>query len=341
MPLKHHYVPILRYTALLVVFLSFEKQTLAQEVGYDIDFYGYADNREFKAPYTEDKTLFGTILSPKLYFAIDSVHSIYGGVHYSQDFGVNPDNKKRLAPIAYYNYKNNNMNFAIGHIPRFEPLKNVPKLLLSDTLMYDRPNIEGMYLTYQNEHVFQQIYIDWISEQSMHHREQFIVGIAGKYRKGRLYIAHDATMYHNALTSNENQDQHIQDNVAALFRLGTDLSRTTFLDSLTVDAGAVLVYDRLRTHYSHFSKGIMANVHMAYKQFFISNTLYLGQALNIPNGDPYYHRKKYDRLDLGWTPFKNKRIEGRFMASFHFTPTGVDNQQQFILRYAFGRKRIN
>ncbi|WP_245893660.1 hypothetical protein [Sphingobacterium gobiense] len=310
----------------------------AQEIGLEVDFFGYADNREYKSIYTEDKTFFGVILSPKLYFELDSNHRVYGGLHYNQDFGMHSENKERVSPIAYYNFKNKNIDFALGLMPRHERLADVPRMILADTFMYDRPNMEGMYFAFQNQHIKQAIYIDWLSKQSPQHRERFIVGLSGKYTFGNFYVADDALLYHNALTSNDEIEEHIQDNGIVLLRVGADLSHKTFLDSLTIDAGAAVGFDRVRTEYDlRVAKGFISNVHLGYKQFFLSNTVYLGDPQHLPNGDSFYHRDTYNRLDLGWTPFRKRNLEGKFTASFHFAPDQVSNQQAFTLRYRFGK----
>ncbi len=331
-----------KYTILraffLFILLGFINNSKAQQIGYGIDFFGYADNREYQAPYTVPKTLFGATLSPHLYFQLEEKHRVYGGVHVNQEFGSHGDNKMRVKPIAYYNYATQHIDFAIGFIPRYERLKDVPKMVLADTLMYDRPNVEGMYFQYRNSNFKQAVYIDWLSKQSYTKREQFVAGISGKYSMGNFYISNDGLLYHNALTSNDSLDEHIQDNAILMLKLGADLSEKTFLDSLTIDAGAAFGYDRLRSEYDNKGTGFISNIHLGYKRFFIANTLYLGDALNLPNGDSFYHRDRYDRLDLGWMPFKSDKIEGKFIASFHFSPGQIDNQQQFTLRYKFGGK---
>lgn len=310
----------------------------AQHIGMEIDFFGYADNREYKSIYTEDKTFFGTILSPKLYFSLDSNHRIYGGLHYNQDFGMHSENKERVSPIAYYNFRNQNFDFALGHMPRHERLADVPRMVLADTFMYDRPNIEGMYFAFQNQHIKQAVYIDWLSKQSQHQRERFVVGLSGKYTFGSFYVADDALLYHNALTSNEAIEENIQDNGIVLLRLGADLSRNTFLDSLTIDAGMAIGFDRVRSEYDlRVAKGFISNIYLGYKQFFLNNALYLGDAQSFPNGDSFYHRDTYNRLDLGWVPFQKGNLEGKFTASFHFAPDQLSNQQAFTLRYRFGK----
>ena len=323
---------------LVITFLIHLSVSKAQQLGYHVDFLGYVDNREYKAPYTIPKTFFGATISPQLYFQLEKNHRIYGGVHVNQEFGSHQDNGTRVKPIAYYNYKTSHIDFAIGLIPRYDRLKDVPKMVLADTLQYDRPNVEGMYFQYNMGKFKQAVYIDWLSKQSYSKREQFVAVISGKYAFGNFYLSNDGLLYHNALTSNDSLDEHIQDNAVLMLKLGADFSGKTFLDSLTLDAGVALGFDRVRTEYEQKNKGFISTIHLGYKRFFVANTLYLGDPMNLPNGDPFYHRKSYDRLDLGWVPFKSKRIEGKFTASFHFSPGFVDNQQMFILRYKFGQK---
>ncbi len=327
---------------ILLLFLFISVIAKSQNIGLNIDFFGYADNREYGAPYTIPKTFFGATVSPNLYFKLEENHRFYGGVHFNQEFGINSQNQSRLNPIAYYNYKTDNFDFALGFIPRYERLKDIPRLVLADTLMYDRPNMEGMYFNYRNASFQQSVFIDWLSKQGSKNREQFVAGISGKYSIGDFFIRNDGLLYHNALTSNDSLEEHIQDNAVIMIRLGLDLSHKTFLDSLTIDAGAAMGFDRVRSVYDmQKASGFISNIHMAYKRFFVANTLYLGQALNLPNGDSFYHRDKYDRIDLGWTPFKTDKIEGKFTASFHFSPGQIDNQQMFTLRYNFTKDLWN
>ncbi|WP_156306916.1 hypothetical protein [Sphingobacterium endophyticum] len=327
---------------LTILLITLSTLSFAQKIGLGVDFFGYADNREYGAQYTIPKTFFGATISPNLYFQLEENHRIYGGIHFNQEFGKHVENKSRLNPIAYYNYKTEKFDFALGFIPRFERLKDIPRMVLADTFMYDRPNIEGMYFNYQNGNVQQSVFIDWMSKQSPTKREQFVAGISGKYGFGNFFVRNDGLLYHNALTSNDSIDEHIQDNAVIMLRVGIDLSTKTFLDSLSIDAGGAIGFDRVRSVYDmKKSTGFISNVHLGYKRFFISNSLYLGQAMNLPNGDSFYHRDSYDRLDLGWVPFKTDKIEGKFTASFHFSPGQVDNQQMFTLRYNFGRTIFN
>ncbi|MFD2555671.1 hypothetical protein [Sphingobacterium tabacisoli] len=310
----------------------------AQEIGVKLDFFGYADNREYGTTYTEDKTIFGSLISPQLYFKLSDNHALYGGVHYNKDFGSRQQDKRAFNPIAYYNYTSTNIDFAIGFIPRYERLKNVPRVVLADTFMYDRPNLEGMFFKYRKEGFEQRVFIDWLSKQTFTDRERFMAGIAGSYHQGLFYVEHAGILYHNALTSNDDLDEHVQDNGVITANVGLDLSDKTTLDSLTIDAGAVVGFDRIRTKYDmQVTKGFISKQHLGYKKFGLTNTLYLGQAQNLPNGDPFYRRDKYDRVDLSWAPFTSKAIEAKLVVSFHFSKDQIDNQQAFTLRYNFGQ----
>lgn len=330
-----------RYLKYLIVYLSvllfcYPIQVNSQEVGFKTDFFGYVDNREFGASYTLPKTFFGATISPQLYIELENHHHLYGGVHFNQEFGIHDQNKARINPIAYYRFLNENFDFGMGFIPRNQQLTSLPRIVMADTFRYDRPNLEGMYLNYRNDRLTQTIFIDWLSKQSPAHREQFIVGITGRVNVGKMYLRHDGIMYHNALTSTDNLEENLQDNGVLLARLGIDLSTLMFLDSLNIDAGMALGFDRLRSVYDmRTSSGFINQLHAGYKNFFLRNTLYLGQAMYLPLGDPFYHRKTYDRLDLGWSPFRTERIEARLTASFHFSPGRMDNQQMFTLRYRF------
>ncbi|MGO1595365.1 MAG: hypothetical protein ACTHZ1_03965 [Sphingobacterium sp.] len=321
---------------ILLWLVAFLQGAHAQEFGFKTDFFGYADNREFGADYTVPKTFFGATISPQLYFELEESHRIYGGIHFNQEFGTHSQNKPRIHPITYYNYKSDKFDFALGFIPRNQRLSDLPRIVMADTFQYDRPNVEGMYLNYHHGRIKQTVFIDWLSKQSHEHREQFLVGITGRFDMGQFYLRNDGLMYHNALTSNDSLAENLQDNGVLVLRLGADLSSYSFLDSLSIDAGAALGFDRVRSVYDlRTTTGFISEFHAGYRNFFLNNTLYLGEIMNLPIGDPFYHRKRYDRLDLGWTPFQSDRIEGRFTASFHFSPGRIDNQQMFTLRYKF------
>lgn len=326
--------------AIFIILICFLFPTIsnAQEIGLNVDFLGYADNREFKNSQTPPKTYFGSILSPQFNFQISEKHQLIAGFHYQNNFGKNNDNNNNVTPIMYYNYSSSRLNFAIGSMPRAEKLKNISRFILADTMYYDRPNLEGMHLEYTAQNYKQHLYIDWLNKQGLNYREQFLVGTRGRWNIQRFFIENEAVMFHNSLSSNDDEDEHIQDNMTASIRIGVDLTKVTFLATLRTSAGVIANYDRVRTKYEHINYGFIHQLELAYKHFFIKNSMYLGDGVYSPHADPFYQSKKYNRLDLGWKPFKKGNIEGVFTASFHFTDQATSNQQSFLLRYNFDQR---
>lgn len=324
-------VPI--FIVLLILFNSIP--IAAQEIGVKVDFFGYADNREFKAKYTQDKTYFGTITTPQIAFKLYNKHQLIGGLHYQYDFGKNADNKNELYPVMYYNYRTKHLDFSIGNIPRYERLHDSPRFILADTFQYERPNIEGMYLSLGGPTANQHIYLDWLNKQSKSYREQFIVGTAGRYKWGAFLLQNDVIMYHNALTTNDAIEENIQDNMTASLRLGIDLGTKIGLDSIQIMGGIIGNYDRIRTKYEDYNFGFINEIKMAYKTFFLRNLFYIGDEVTSPLADPFFRNKQYDRLDIGWRPFHKGNIEGVLTASFHFAQNMMSNQHIFTLRYNF------
>lgn len=312
----------------------------AQDIGWNVGFYGFADNREYAKSGRYSQSILGARIAPEIYFSVDSVHFLHGGINFIHEFGAKETPANQVLPTIYYNYKQSGHDFYIGMFPRHELLGEYPRAMLNDTLSYYRPNIEGMLWRYGNSTFHQQVWIDWTSRQTEIEREQFMVGISGRVNFGLLYVSHNVTLWHDAGRKNNNDEdeQPVRDNGAAMAKIGTDLSGSLFLDSLDISAGGIIAYDRLRGIYNwQFPKGFIADIYAAYRKLFIANTVYAGEGLDIAYGDRFYTADFYDRLELGWKPLQYKGLEGKFTLSFHFTSGAIDNQQQFTLRYNIGR----
>lgn len=323
---------------LAVCLLCFSPYTFlnAQELEWNVRFHGFADNREYAQSGRHSQTLFGARLSPEIGIRMDSIHRIRAGVSFLHEFGASNPSKAFL-PTLYYNYQDKRFDFYIGMFPRHELIGDYPRAILADTIVYFRPNIEGMLWRYENKKIRQQIWIDWTGRQTEVDREQFMAGISGKVNVHLFYFSHYALLRHEAGTSVSDPAKPVRDNAAAMASIGLNLSNHTPLDSLDISVGGIITFDRLRGIYDwRTPKGFNAHVHAEYRKFFIDNTTYLGEPLDLPSGDPFYTSERYNRLDIGWIPLRYKNLEGRFILGFHFTPGAVDNQQQFLLRYNIG-----
>jgi len=213
------------------------------------------------------------------------------------------------------------------------------KALLSDTLQYYRPNFSGILFRYEKKNIFQQIWIDWKSKQTEPQREQFLVGLSGKVLVGDFYFGHEAVLWHNAFAKNHDPSIHIQDNAAVTGRVGWNLSPHVKLDSLALSVGGLVSFSRDRsTDYWTTPKGLIVEGHIAYRSFYIHDVLYIGEEQAIALGDSFYSQSQYNRLDLGWEPFRSNRLSANLALSFHFTQGAIDNQQTLNLRYNIGAK---
>lgn len=321
---------------LTAVFVCCLHSIKAQVLEWDLGFYGFVDNREYATSDRESATFLGTQLAPEIGLWVDSTHRIRFGINLLHEFGTEQFSSK-ISPTIYYNYHQKDIDFYIGAFPRAKLTDKFPRSLLSDTLMYFRPNHTGMLFKIEKQRLYQNIWIDWISKQTTIQREQFLVGASGHIKFGRFFISHDALLWHNALPDNPIEDIHLRDNAAATAQFGVDLSTYSKLDSLTIGIGGILSADRLRGVYEwKGAKGGLIEAYVGYNSFFFHNTLYFGEEQALALGDNFYSEKFYNRLDLGWAPFRGQRFSAKLVASFHFTKDGVDNQQALILRYNIG-----
>lgn len=325
---------------ILAVTLLASTAMRAQDIGWNVDFHGFADNREYAQSGRYSQSILGVRLAPEIYFSLDSTHFLHGGINYMHEFGSRANKADRVSPTVYYNYKRQGHDFFIGMFPRANLLSGYHRALLNDTLHYYRPNIEGLLWRYSRHKFHQQVWIDWTSRQTAIDREQFLAGMSGHIAMGSAYFSHQLTLWHNARSEGPNgaNSTPIRDNGAAMAKFGVDLTSATFLDSLDISAGGLVAYDRLRGVYDwQTPKGFIADLYAEYQNFFVANSFYAGERLPIVYGDNFYTASRYNRLDIGWKPLQYKGLEGQFTLSLHFTPGAVDNQQQFTLRYHIGR----
>ncbi len=329
------------YKTLFYFLLLLSFSAKAQELEGEINFHGFADNREYAKSNRYSQTIFGSRISPEIGVLIDSTHRLRIGINALQDFG-DRDFFKHIDPVIYYQYQKRNWNFYFGAFPRVNLLDDYPRALLADTFQYFRPNVEGMLVKYETQHFKQTLWVDWTGKQTDTDRETFLFGFSGKYQPGRFFVTHHAYMYHYALSAISPPDQYLEDNGAIQTQLGLDFSNDTFLDSLTLSAGGMLSIERVRgLGTSSTPKGFITYLNAGYKRFSLSNTFYAGEGHHLINGDAFYTAKTYDRLDLGWTPIFFKNIEGEFTFTLHFVENVIDSQQAFSLRYhVFGKKSL-
>jgi len=317
---------------LLVLSTAFH-QLHAQEIEGALNIHTFADNREYARSNRFSETIFGLRFAPQIGLLVDSTHRIRVGLNALHEFG-SPEFTNKIDPIVYYQYMKQNWNFYMGVFPRQDLISDFPRAILNDTLNYFRPNVEGMLAKFENKHWKQILFIDWTSRQTATARENFIFGLSGRYQPGAFFVSYYGMMLHNAGPGIPIPDDHIEDNGAAAVKIGVDLSGKTFLDSLTINTGGMMSFERVRTIGGWATpKGVLLEAHAGYHRFGITNSFYKGEGHNITMGDKFYRSKTYNRTDLSWSPILFKNVEGKLALSFHFVDGVVDSQQAFGLRY--------
>ena len=338
---------MLKKLHLLVVAISFLAVTEAcAQDSLDVHFngLGWLDNREYKAFIPRSRTYSGTRTELDFGLHIDSGNMFVVGTNAIHEFGAQPYFLNAV-PVAYYHYQSKKWLFNAGEFPRAGLVDDFPRAMLNDTLMYYRPNVEGLLARYTGTHFTQTGFIDWVSRQTDTQREEFLFGAEGEYKPkvdGAFYIRDYFLEEHDAGAAILLPNDHIFDNMAFEVRLGLNFSHKTALDSLSFEAGNLTTMLRERGVDGWQPKnGFVFNAYASYHRFAINEELYKGQGGIFYYGDSYYEKTFYNRIDLIFTPFLSGRVKGQFIASFHFTPGYFnDNQEVFRVTYDLGRKTI-
>jgi hypothetical protein len=328
---------------LFIISVITSTAALAQQ-SLDVNFngLGFLDNREYKAFVPRSRTYSGTRTTLDFGLHLDSLNSFIVGANALHEFGAIPFFGK-VDPVAYYKFQSAKWQFYAGEFPREGLLSDYPRALLNDTLQYYRPNIQGLLARYQTAGFTETGWIDWVSRQTTTQREQFLFGFSGKYSPnpyGPFYVSHYFFLMHDAGAEITVANDHINDNGGGEVKLGLDFSHKTVLDSLTIEAGGLMSLQRERG-VDGFKKplGFVFAAYLGYHRFGLYEEFYRGQGSTIEYGDSYYSKPTYNRIDLSWTPFLFDRIKGQFIASFHFSPGNLnDNQEVFRVTYDLGRK---
>jgi len=315
---------------ILVLLLLFEFQAVSQEVEWKTGFDGFLDNREYFS-IEIPQTIFGARVWGEVGASISDVHRFRVGMNYLYEFGHNLD-AHTPSVTMYYQYDDDRINFQIGSFPRYK-LLDFPLALLSDTLLYYRPNIEGLYLGYRGEWGYQNVFIDWTSHQTDDNYERFMVGFSGNLSKGILFLNHHLLMGHFADKGISDPEHHLRDNGGFQFNMGANLSENVFLDSLCFSMGGLVSLDRIRGVDDGWQTpaGFISQFSAFYRWVGINGLYYRGQGHTFLYGDPFYRLDQYGRVDIFYMPFRTKNVSLKINFVLHFAENQLDYSQQIIL----------
>ena len=322
---------------LFVTIMILSVSSFAQKLEYSVLFHGIGDNREYSREYATPQTILGERSNFEIGTTLEEKHQFRVGLSHLFEFGseINDLNPNL---IAYYRYADNQKTFYFGAFPRMG-LINYPLALLTDTLNYYRPNVEGMYGNYKWSWGNQSGFVDWTSRQTDNKRETFMAGFSGKIQRNSFFIENYLLMFHHAGTALRPEGEHISDNLGMALYLGADLEKLIPLKKAYIKAGLLESSLRERGITDGYISGwsFTGELYGECKNFALKTTFHQGDGHLLMNGDRFYDTESYLRTDVYWKFINNDNIQGRFNLSFHLIDgSTLDQSQQLSLVYKFG-----
>lgn len=308
---------------------------IAQKFEYQFLFEGIGDNREYFNPIAYPQTILGTRAAAEIGVEKDG-HRIRGGLSQFYEFGSNIEfNPIKLT--LYYQFENQNTEFLFGAFPRRGKL-NFPLAMLTDTLLYFRPNIEGLFGEVNWDWGKQNAFVDWVSRQTDIKREQFMAGSSGEISHKNLFLQNYILMFHDAKPAIRVPGDHIKDYFGYSVQAGFQtLENSKFSGEIKAGVLSSMFRDRGIADGFITSSSFFAETNGRYKNFGLKSVLSSGAGHNFTFGDLFYQVKNYWRTDVIWYFINNERVKGTFNFSFHVIDwSDLDQQQQLSIIYIFG-----
>jgi hypothetical protein len=328
----------MRFRVIFLLILWLGSMSLsAQKFEWEAGFDGFLDNREYFS-IDNPQTIFGSRIRGEIGASLESGHRMMAGINYLYEFGSQPD--EYMPDITmYYQYKSSHVDFKLGAFPR-QNLLHFPQAMLSDTLQYYRPNIQGAYFAYKGDLGFQNVFIDWVSRQTDTRPEQFMFGFSGMLKRGVFFLENYLLMGHLAGAAIPEPDFHLRDNGGFQVKLGTDLSDKLPMDSLSIGLGTLVSLDRIRGVDDGWQTpvGLIGQFSLQHKWIGLDGLYYYGEGHVFVFGDPFYRLQQYGRLDIYYMPFRNDQVQLRIDVGMHFANGQLDFSQQILLSMLIGSR---
>lgn len=308
----------------------------SQDFEYQVLFEGIGDNREYFNEIAYPQTILGVRGAFETGVKFDN-HRLRGGLSFLQEFGSDIDSQKPKLTL-YYELKNEHNEFVFGAFPRRDKI-NFPLAMLTDTLLYYRPNIEGMYGKINWEWGHQNGFIDWISRQTDYNSEIFTAGTSGEIFARNFFLQNYILMTHDAVPIIRTPDTHIEDYVGFALQGGIRTQNKSKLQGY-IKAGILESSYRDRAVSGSFQTAvsIFAEANGRFGNFGFKSVLNSGAGHKFAYGDLFYRAENYLRTDVIWYFINHEKIKGKFNLSFHIIDwNDLDQQQQLSVIYVFGK----
>lgn len=322
---------------ILLLFALIPFWGITQNFEYQVLFEGIGDNREYsKSNKAMSQTILGSRGAFEVGLKIDN-HQIRTGLSQLLEFGSDLDYHKPKLTL-YYAFKDEKKEFLFGAFPRRNRI-DFPLAMLTDTLLYYRPNIEGMFGEIHWDWGHQNSFVDWVSRQTDIKRENFIVGFSGEIFHKNLFIQNYLLMFHDAGPGIHLPDDHVKDYLGFTVQGGVRTSKNSLINGW-IKAGILGSSFRERSVTNGFlnATSLFAEAQGRYKNYGVKSVLHSGEGHRFKNGDRFYQVENYWRTDIIWHFINHERVTGRFNLSFHLIDWQyLDQQQQLSIIYVFGK----
>jgi hypothetical protein len=286
-----------------------------------------------------------TRLAPEVGVSMnDGQHVLKGGIVWYQPM-IDDLSGYRILPTLYYRYNRpEGWHFTVGLIPRTLMVQRMPRYLWSDSLDYCQPNLRGTMIQLVKPSGYTEIAVDWRQLQTDWRREAFAVTLNTDWRvAGPFRFGGHLQYSHLAMSRLRIEDQHVNDDFIINPMAALDLSHRTVLDSLRLDAGAIIALERARSDdHWHKPAGFVATATARWRWLQLDETFYTGQDLmplyptfgsQLNLGDPYYHNKTYSRTDLTAHVVSNRFVDLSASLMYHVTEHVTGFWQQITCRF--------
>ena len=321
---------------LVILFALISFLGKSQNFEYQVLFEGIGDNREFFNDLAYPQTILGTRAAFETGVRFDN-HRIRGGLSYLFEFGSDIDAQKPKLTL-YYQFKNENKEFLFGAFPRRDKI-DFPLAMLTDTLLYYRPNIEGMFGQLLWEWGHQYGFVDWISRQTDYNSEIFTAGTSGEIFANNIFLQNYILMTHDAIPGIRSPDEHIEDYLGFALQAGIRTRENSAFDGY-IKAGVLGSSFRQRSVTDGYinAASFFAEAKGKYRNFGLKSVLSSGGSHRFAYGDLFYRAKNYSRTDAIWYFINHEKVKGIFNFSFHIIDwKELNQQQQLSVIYVFGK----
>lgn len=308
----------------------------SQDLEYQVLFEGIGDNREYFDDLAYPQTILGARGTFEIGVKFDN-HRLRGGLSQLQEFGSDIDAQKPKLTL-YYQFKDEKNEFLFGAFPRRDKI-DFPLAMLTDTLLYYRPNIEGMFAELSWDWGHQNGFIDWIGRQTDFNSEIFTAGTSGEIFVNNLFLQNYILLTHDAVPIIEAPEDQIEDYVGFALQAGIRTPEDSKFVGY-IKAGILSSSFRKRSISYDFQNAtsFFAEAKGKYKNFGLKSVLSSGGSHQFAYGDLFYRAKNYLRTDLIWYFINHEKVKATFNYSFHIINwSELNQQQQLSLIYVFGK----